>query len=61
MAHPFQKMKTHQLRRLLQDDEKQDRRLKQSSHYSAKTPPAIESLRINPAAPRPSEISTEPC
>lgn len=59
MAHPFCKMTNRQLRRLLQDDKEKDRRLKQESHCSVKNPPAVESFRINPAAPHHPEMTSD--
>ena len=58
-AYPFQKMTNRQLRRLLQDDEEQDRRLKQSPACSVTNPPAIHSIRINPAAPHHPEMASD--
>jgi len=60
MSHPFRKMTTRQLRKLLQDDRERNRLLAESSEPSASDPPVVQPIRIHPHQSQRSKISSDP-
>ena len=58
MAHPFRKMTTQQLRRLLKDDRERNRILTEPPEHSDSKPPVVLPLRIKLSQSKPLKISS---
>ena len=58
MAHPFRKMTTRQLRRLLKDERERNRILTEPPDRSAPDPPVVLPIRIKLSQSKPLKISS---
>jgi len=60
MAHPFLKITTRQLKKLLRDDRERSRKLTESLELSEQNSPAIQTLSSKPALSQHSENLSNP-